>query len=76
MLQESPSLIAAWHEMIDRLSDIATEAMAARAGVDPEEPEPRIAAEAILNLWKVQFRAMMRYADGTRTPEQMRGRPS
>jgi hypothetical protein len=41
--------------------------MAARAGVDPDDPEPQIAAGALLGLWRVQYRAMRKYSDGTRS---------
>jgi len=46
--------------------------MAARAAVNPDDPEPQIAAEALLGLWRVYFRALPRYSDGTRTPSEVR----
>ena len=44
--------------MMDRLVQVAAAAMAARAGVSPDDPEPQIAAHAILGLWRVQFQAI------------------
>ena len=55
-IESTPSLRAAQRDMMDRLVQVAAEAMAARAGVDPDDPEPQIAAHAILGLWRVQFR--------------------
>ncbi|MEO9180263.1 MAG: TetR family transcriptional regulator [Acidimicrobiales bacterium] len=71
MIDHSPTLKAAWHEMMDRLAEVATRAMADRAGVDPDDPEPRIAANAILGLWRVQFLAMVKYSDAARSPSEM-----
>jgi hypothetical protein len=48
--------------------------MAARAGVDPDDPEPQIAADALLGLWRVQYRAMRKYSDGTRSAAEVRDR--
>ncbi|MEU1630732.1 hypothetical protein ABZ746_36785 [Streptomyces sp. NPDC020096] len=36
------------------------------------DPEPQIAATALLGLWPVQFRALRTHLDGTRTPERVR----
>jgi hypothetical protein len=37
--------------------------MAQRAGVDPLDPEPQIAAAAIVGLWGVMFRTLHRQAE-------------
>ena len=39
--------------------------------MSPDDPEPQIAATALLGLWRVQFRALSRYLNGTRTPRQV-----
>jgi AcrR family transcriptional regulator len=72
MFEKTPSLRAAQLEMMDRLVEVAAHAMAERAGIDPEEPEPLIAANAIMGLWRVQFTAMYKYADGKKSPGEMR----
>lgn len=72
LVQRTPSLRAAQREMMDRVVQVAAEAMAARAAVNPDDPEPQIAASAILGLWRVQYRAMSRYADSGRTPTEVR----
>jgi len=74
LLERTPSLRAAQRDMMDRLVGVAAQAMAARAGVDPDDPEPQIAADALLGLWRVQYRAMRRYSDGTRSPAEVRDR--
>src|ERR1700722_17846838 len=61
MVTETPALRAAQRDMMDRLADVAARAMAARAGMDSSEPEAQIAADAMLGLWRVQFRAMRKY---------------
>jgi AcrR family transcriptional regulator len=62
LVQQTPALQAAQGEMMERVMEVAAEAMAARAAVNPDDPEPQIAANAILGLWRVQYRAMARYA--------------
>jgi AcrR family transcriptional regulator len=68
LIESTPSLRAAHRDMSDRLVQVAAEAMASRAGMDPGDPEPQIAANAILGLWRVQFAAVRRLADGTIPP--------
>jgi AcrR family transcriptional regulator len=72
LLEQTPSLRAAHRDMMDRLVEVAARAMAARAGVDPDDPEPQIAADALLGLWRVQYRAMRKYSDGTSPPADVR----
>jgi AcrR family transcriptional regulator len=69
LIDGTPSLRAAQRDMMDRLVRVAAEAMAERVGVSPDDPEPQIAAAAILGLWRIQFHAMRRYGDGVHTPE-------
>jgi AcrR family transcriptional regulator len=72
LVDSTPSLQAAQLAMMERLVQVAAEAMAERAGVDPEAPEPQIAAAAIVALWRIQWQALRRYADGTRSPDEVR----
>jgi AcrR family transcriptional regulator len=74
LIERTPSLRAAQLDMMDRLAEVAARAMAARAGVDPDDPEPQIAADALLGLWRVQYRATRKYSDGTRSPAEVRDR--
>jgi AcrR family transcriptional regulator len=72
MLENTPSLRSAQGEMMDRLTEVAAAAMAERAGIDPEEPEPLIAAISIMGLWRVQFSAMHKFSDGSHSPAEVR----
>jgi hypothetical protein len=53
--------------MTDRMCQVAAKGMAVRAAVDPDDPEPQIAANAILGLWRVQFGSMARHAIADQT---------
>jgi AcrR family transcriptional regulator len=72
MINQTPALRAAQWEMLDRMGQVAARGMAARAGVDPDDPEPQIAANAILGLWRVQFGSMARHAIGVRSVVALR----
>jgi AcrR family transcriptional regulator len=71
LVRETPVLVAAQRAMEERLVQLAAEAMAERAGVNPDDPEPQVAANAILGLWRVQYSAIGRYADRDHTPAQL-----
>jgi AcrR family transcriptional regulator len=71
MIQSTPSLRAYQREMLDRLIAVAAEVLAGRTGRDPADPEPQIAANALLGLWRVQFRGMAAYLDETRTSAEV-----
>jgi AcrR family transcriptional regulator len=71
LLRATPSLRAHQSDMTDRLSAVAAEVIAERAGMSPDDPEPQIAATALLGLWRIQFRGLRKYMDGTRTPAQV-----
>ena len=63
MIANTPSLRAAWLDMLGRLMTVATEELAARAEVDPRDPEPMIAARALVGLLDVAFEARVRYTE-------------
>lgn len=69
LIEATPSLRAAERDMMDRVAQVAAEELAARAGVDPYEPEPQVAASALCSLWPVMHRAMRNHADLAHTPE-------
>lgn len=58
LIEQTPSLRAAQRDMTDRMVQVAAEAMAARADISPDDPEPQIAATAIIGLWRVQHQAL------------------
>jgi AcrR family transcriptional regulator len=72
LIRSTPSLRAYQRDMLDQLVAVAAEQLAARTGLSAGDPEPQVAAIALLGLWPVQFSAMGRHLDATRTPEQIR----
>jgi AcrR family transcriptional regulator len=71
LLDATPALRAHQHDMTDRLVGVAAEILADRAGLSAADPEPRIAATALLGLWHVQFRSLRKHLARTRTPAQV-----
>jgi AcrR family transcriptional regulator len=71
LIHLTPSLRAYQNDMMSRFTEVAAGILADRAEVSPDDPEPQIAAIALLGLWRVQFIALARYNDGTRTPAQL-----
>ena len=67
MIAATPSLRAHLSDMMDSYVAVAAAILAGRAAMSPDDPEPQIAATALLGLWRVQFRSLARYLDGTRT---------
>jgi hypothetical protein len=57
--------------MMDQFVDVAAGILAERAMMNADDPEPQIAAAALLGLWRIQFQALSKYLDGTRTPAQV-----
>jgi AcrR family transcriptional regulator len=72
MIESTPSLKAARADMIDRLAQVGAEAMAARAGVDPNDPEPQIAADALTSLWRIYYRSIVKYSGGDLSSDDIR----
>lgn len=64
LVEATPQLRAYHRDMTDRLVAVAAEGLAARAGMGPDEPEPWIAAAALVGLWRVQFAALSRHLAG------------
>jgi AcrR family transcriptional regulator len=68
LIDQTPSLRGYENDMTAQLTVIAAQLIADRAGMTPDDPEPQIAASALIGLWRVQRLAMRRYLDGTRSP--------
>jgi len=62
MIENTPALHAAWLEVHARLARVASEELAAQAGVDPDDPEPMIAGRALVGLAEVGMRSRVRHA--------------
>jgi AcrR family transcriptional regulator len=71
LIDASPSLRANQSDMMDRFVAVAAELVADRVGMSPDDPEPQIAAIALLGLWRVQFQSLRKHLDETRTPAQV-----
>jgi len=69
LIDSTPSLAAAMRDMSDRLERTTAEALAEQAGVGADEPEPRVAAAALIALWRIQFDALRKCALEERTLE-------
>ena len=63
LIESTPALRAASLEMYDRIITVATNALAARAEVDPRDPEPMIAARALSGLGGVALESRVRYIE-------------
>jgi AcrR family transcriptional regulator len=74
LIENTPALKAARADMIDRFAQLAAELMAARAGVDPNDPEPQIAADALVGLWRIFHRSIVKYSDMDISSSELRDR--
>ncbi|MEU1165743.1 TetR family transcriptional regulator [Streptomyces sp. NPDC005921] len=71
LTRSAPSLRAYHRDMTDRLVTAAAEVLAQRTHGSPDDPEPQIAATALLGLWSIQFQSLGRHLDGAHTPPQI-----
>ena len=69
LIRATPSLRAHQSDMMDQFVSVATEILAARAGMLADDPEPQIAARALLGLWHVQGESLRKHLDGA--PERV-----
>lgn len=72
LIQSTPSLRAYQRDMTEHLVTVAAEVLADRAGLNAHDPEPQIAATALLGLWQIQFASLGKNLDGRRTPARVR----
>ncbi len=68
MVRATPALRAAWRGIQERLISVAAEELARAAQVDPRDPEPRVAALALVGLQEIAMEAQVR-----RVEEGLRG---
>ena len=72
LVESTPSLRAAQRDMMDRIAGVAALVLAERAGVDPTDPEPQIAARAIVDLFRIEHQSMNKHSDGLHDPAEVR----
>jgi AcrR family transcriptional regulator len=63
MVAATPSLRAARLDLQNRLVEVATEELAALADIDPRDPEPQIAARAMVALFDLSYDSRMRHIE-------------
>jgi AcrR family transcriptional regulator len=68
MISTTPALRAHQYDVTEQLVAVTAEILAGRAGMHPEDPEPQIAATALIGLWRVQSESLRRSLDGTHVP--------
>ena len=71
LIRTTPSLRAYQADMIDQASAAAAEVLAARAAMAADDPEPQIAARALLGLWRIQADSLRRHLDHSPTPASL-----
>jgi AcrR family transcriptional regulator len=71
LIRATPSLRAYQADVMDQAAAGAAEVLAARAGMTAADPEPQIAAKALLGLWRVQADSLRRYLDVAPTPARL-----
>jgi len=71
LIRATPSLRAYQADMMDQFAAVATQILAARAGMSTADPEPQIAARALLGLWRVQGDSLRRHLHGSPAPAQL-----
>jgi hypothetical protein len=68
LIRAAPALRAYQADMTDQSASAAAGVLAARAGMTADDPEPQIAAWALLGLWHVQFDSLRRHLDSAAMP--------
>jgi AcrR family transcriptional regulator len=64
LIRATPSLRAYQSDMMDQFVSVAAEILSARAEMRAGDPEPQIAARALLGLWHVQAESLRKHLDG------------
>ena len=72
LIRATPSLRAYQSDMMDQFVTVAAQVLAERAGMRADEPEPQIAARALLGLWRVQADSLRTHLDRCE-PAQLHG---
>ncbi|WP_370384264.1 TetR/AcrR family transcriptional regulator [Catenulispora sp. GAS73] len=72
MVRDTPTLRAHHRNMLQQMTDAACRILADRAMMDASDPEPQIAAAALLGLWSIQVNSSCKHLDGRKSPAQVR----
>jgi AcrR family transcriptional regulator len=68
LIDATPALRSYQNERMNELTQIVTDLLAARAGLAADDPEPQVAAVALIGLWRVHFTALSRHLTDRSTP--------
>lgn len=71
LIRTTPSLRAYQADMMDQASAAAAEVLATRAAMAADDPEPQIAARALLGLWRIQADSLRKHLDHSPTPARL-----
>ena len=71
LIRQTPALRAHQSDTMDQFTAVAAGVLATRAGMNGDDPEPQIAAAALLGLWRIQYQALPKYLDGNRSSAQV-----
>ncbi len=61
LIRATPSLRAYQSDMMDQFVSVAAGIIADRVGLNTDDPEPQIAARALLGLWHVQAQSLRKH---------------
>jgi AcrR family transcriptional regulator len=68
LIRATPALRAYQADLADQSASAAAGVLAGRVGTTADDPEPQIAARALLGLWRVQADSLRRHLDRAATP--------
>jgi AcrR family transcriptional regulator len=72
MIWATPALRAHQREMTDQLVAVASEVMAVRFEMDPDDPRSQMASIAMVGLWQVQSRSLGKHLEQTGSLRRVR----
>jgi AcrR family transcriptional regulator len=72
LIRATPSLRAYQADMMGQFVSIAADVLAVRAGKNADDPEPQIAARALLGLWHIQAESLRKHLQGNVAPGRIR----
>jgi AcrR family transcriptional regulator len=71
LIRATPSLRAYQADMMEQSVSVAAEILATRAGMTAADPEPQIAARALLGLWRIQGDSLREHLDSSPTSDRL-----
>jgi hypothetical protein len=72
LIRATASLRAYQADMTSQFVSVAAEVLAVRAGMSTDDPEPQIAARALLGLWHILAESLRKHLHGSAAPRRIR----